>query len=89
MLYSYKEVDKEVAEKALEVMKRHRWYLTQEVIPFSFFSNKSKDEKAHLAAHLLTFSPPVDYGLRKPEFPEIKEKTRLVDLLGPMSYGKS
>ena len=37
-LLGYKEVDKEVAEVALEKMKNHGWYLTQELIPFSFFS---------------------------------------------------
>ena len=54
---------------------------------FSLFSNKiSLDDKYHMAAHILTFSPPDDYGLGKPDFQELSEETSLVDLLGPKSF---
>ena len=35
---------------------------------------------------MLTFSPPEQYQLGKPKFPEIKPGTKLVDLVGSKSY---
>ena len=86
-LFKYRKVDAVMADKALAVMNRHGWYLVEELVPFSFFSNKVEmDMKAHMAARMLTFTPPDKFDLGKPEFPEIKPTTKLVDLLGENSF---
>jgi hypothetical protein len=56
-LFKYRKVDAVMADKALAVMNRHGWYLVEELV--SFFSNKvDMDMKAHMAARMLTFTPP-------------------------------
>ena len=37
---AYKSIDCDLASVALIVLKKHGWYTTQQVIPFSLFSNK-------------------------------------------------
>ena len=79
--------DSELADKALAVLKRHGWYLTEQVAPFILFSNKvDSDMKSHMAAKLLTIVQPEQIKIGKPTFPEIKSSTKLIDLLGPKSY---
>ena len=86
-LYRYRKIDAELADKSVAVMKRHGWYLVEQLIPFSLFSNKlENDTKSHLASRMLTITPPDKFTLGKPSFPEIKPGTKLVDLLGENSY---
>ena len=35
---------------------------------------------------MLTFDVPIDFQVGKPEFPDILEKTKLVDLVGPNTW---
>ena len=49
-------------------------------------SKLSDDEKSRIAARLLTFPVPTEFPVGKPEFPDILEKTQLVDLIGPKSW---
>ena len=44
------------------------------------------DTKSHMAARILTFSPPEKFKLGKPTFPKVMSGTRLVDLIGQNSY---
>ena len=39
-----------------------------------------------MAAHIITFSPPSEFPLGKPQFHELTRKTELSDLCGPNSY---
>ncbi|KAF0297757.1 hypothetical protein FJT64_004800 [Amphibalanus amphitrite] len=83
-LLRYRAVDRDVADTALKVLRRHGWYLTQELVVFSLFSDKvDVDEKSRLAARLQTFRVP---ELGVPDFPDVDEGTELVDLLGPNSW---
>ena len=88
-LFSYRDVDPQLAEEALVVMRRHCWYLVPELITFSLFSTKlSQDEKSRLASKLLTLQSKKlgIYPLEKPKFPKIDEKIQLVDLITPESF---
>ena len=63
------------------------YLLREEVVIFSLFSNKvSVDDKSRIAAKLLTFSVPQEFIIGKPEFPDITERTELVDLIGSNSW---
>ena len=88
-LFEYKQFDSQLAEEALVVLRRHGWYLVPEVVIFSLFSSKtSLEDKSRIASRLLTMksSIPEAYKLEKPKFPNIEEKTKLVDLVTPSSF---
>ena len=54
---------------------------------YSLFSNRlTDDEKSRMAARIITFSPPAEFPLGKPQFQELTRKTELWDLCGPNSY---
>ena len=75
-------VDAVMNDKALAVINRHEWYLVNELIPFSFFSNKvDMDMKSYTAARSLTFTPQEKFDFRKPEFLETKPNSKLVDYM--------
>ena len=88
-LFRFRTVDSQLADEALVLLRRHCWYLTPEVVVFSLFSGKvSNDEKSRLASRLLTLDSriPKSEKLEKPKFPDITEKTKLVDLISSQSY---
>ena len=88
-LFAYRSIDQQLADEVLVVLRRHGWYLTPDVAVFSLFSSKvSLEEKSRIASRLLTFQTqaPQDYKLEKPSFPIIEEKTKLVDLMSPLSF---
>ncbi|KAF0313314.1 hypothetical protein FJT64_016134 [Amphibalanus amphitrite] len=75
-LLRYRAVDRDVADTALKVLRRHGWYLTQELVVFcstlSLFSDKvDADEKSRLAARLQTFRVPANFELGIPDFPDV------------------
>ena len=81
-LLQYREVDRELADSALDTLSRHRWYLAEHVIPFALFSdNVTDEEKAKIAERLLTLSRDSVPSLGLPEFPVVTEKTELWDLV--------
>ena len=85
-MYKYRKVDCELANKALAVMDRHGWYLTEQLVPFALFSNRvDRDTKSHIAARILTFVPPEQIKIGKPSFPKVKPATKLKDLVGENS----
>ena len=86
-LYKYRRVDSDLANKALAVLDRHGWYLTEQLVPFALFSNKvNSDIKSHIAARILTFHQPAQIAIGKPSFPSVKANTKLMDLVGEKSY---
>jgi hypothetical protein len=86
-LCKFRAIDSELSDTALNVLRRHLWYLTEDTVVFAFFSSRlSDDEKSRIAARLLTFPVPDDIPTGKPEFPDILERTQLVDLVGPNSW---
>ena len=88
-LFAYRNINQTLADEALVVLRRHGWYLTPDVALFSLFSSKvSEDEKSRIASKLLTYQNkiPETFKLGKPAFPVIDKKTKLVDLVSPLSY---
>ena len=84
-LYNYIDIDSPIATAALEVLERHGWYTTEQTAPFSLFSSRvSEDEKARIAARILTF--PDSMPLGPPKFQKINYTMQLADLIGPESY---
>ena len=51
-------MDAGVAESALTALRRHLWYLTEELVVLSLFSNKvSDDQKEKIAEKLISLEP--------------------------------
>ena len=66
-LYAYIDIDGPIATAALEVLERHGWYTTEQTAPFSLFSSRvSEDEKARIAARILTNPFPDSIPLSPP-----------------------
>ena len=96
-LLAYDAVNATVSQSAIRALKRHLWYLTQEMIPLALFSEMvPKAERQALASRLLEVKPDEELaspcnrfgsGFGKPKFPEnISESTSLADLAGSDSW---
>ena len=58
-LQQFKKIDAEVADTALKKFYLHLWYLTEELVVLSIFSNKiDSDTKSHIAAKLVSSEKP-------------------------------
>ena len=86
-LLQYREVDRELADSALETLSRHRWYLAEHVIPFALFSdNVTEEEKSKMAEKLLSLEKDTVPSLGLPEFPEVTESSELCDFVTSKSW---
>ena len=69
------------------MLERHGWYTTEQTAPFSLFSSRvSEDEKARIAARILTNPFPDSMPLGPPKFQKIDHNMQLADLIGQESY---
>lgn len=76
-----------VADAAIKAMERHLWYLTEELVIFSLFSNRiSTMERRMIAQKLLKTSKPKVFNCGRPKFPILKKSTNLSSLIGPNSW---
>lgn len=96
-LLAYDSVNSSVSQSAIKALKRHLWYLTEEMIPLALFSGiVPNTEKQAIAVKLLAVKPAEEvitpsnrFGawFGKPTFPDnITQSTSLADLVGPNSW---
>ena len=86
-MLEYRSIDREVADIALDKLSNHRWYLTEELVPFALFSNIVPDNmKQNIASKLMSVPEPEHFRLGKPVFRQVNRQTSLVDLIGPESH---
>ena len=72
MLHKYEVIDRAVSEAGLVALSRHLFCLIEELVVFSFFSSKvDSDMKSHMAARLLSISPPTVFVNKKPMVPKL------------------
>lgn len=88
-LKEYHAIDPEVSDAAVSAMERHFWYITEELAPFSLFSNQvSEAEKRKIACQLRKVKPShselLELGV--PVFPTLNSSSKLVSLIGPKSW---
>ena len=84
----FAEIDKNISEAATIVLKRHFWYLTEEMSIFALFSEKlSLNERQTIAKELLRYKKPNSNTIARgiPEFPLITENTRIWRCIGEKS----
>ena len=87
LLNQYSLIDPELAIAALAPLKRHLYYLTEELVVFSLFSNKlDNDCKSQMAAGILTFDCPKEFEAAKPEVKCPELSSTLESFIG--NFGK-
>ena len=90
-ILQFKEINQRAAKGALKGIGNHLWYLTEELLPLSLFSNNVlEDTKAKIAKTILSSGPEAksirtgaSHG--KPVFPTMPERVNedLVQFVGP------
>ena len=86
-LNRFKTTDETLANKALDTLSRHLWYLAPTTVLFSLFSNLvTDDEKSGIAAKLLSLPRDTEIKFGLPSFPEVTATTQLRDLVTPQSW---
>ena len=83
----YKKEDPAVVDAAFMKLSAHQWYLNEEIVAFSFFSQHSyltNEVKESMALRLLSMSPPDEFRRGIPVFKRvIDEDSKLIDFIGP------
>ena len=87
-MLEFEKIDKRVSKAVTEKLKMHTWYLNQEYVPFSLFSDLvSEEEKFEIAQKLLKTKPPRSYEFGYPEVvQDLDEDYRLSDSVFSGSY---
>ena len=88
-MLKYRSINKEIADIVLRKLKNHRWYPTEEVVPFVLFSTSylvDNGTKHDIAARINSTPMPDEFRLGKPVFREVDENISLADLVGSDSY---
>ena len=71
----FKSVHKKVSAAAANVLQRHTWYLTEELVPLALFNEKLPlDDRTHLALKIGQL-PLEELDIRKPSLPSIHLKS--------------
>lgn len=83
----YEEVDGEVARAVIKSVKRHGWYLSQELCTFSLVDEDLDDQvRSKIAQRLLENPKPAQYNIGFPEIPDLSKIEDVSDLIGPLSW---
>lgn len=87
---NFRDYDRQIADAVKTSMKRHQWYLTEQIAVFCLFDDELPiEEKAEVAASLLAVQQPNQYPTGKPIFPNnrlYRGIPSLARLIGDNSY---
>ena len=88
-LQSFKKVpgalSKKITQKTVEILLRHTWYVSEELIPLALFSGRVGDEEKQAIATRIGKLPSVSHPVRKPTLPSMTVTSSLSDFVGPRS----
>ncbi|KAG0720400.1 hypothetical protein GWK47_048588 [Chionoecetes opilio] len=74
-MMKFKRTDPEIAQAVLQKLENHKWYLTQEVVPFALFGSRLSDKRSRtFAAKLHATEKPDSFRRGKPMFPQVTAK---------------
>ena len=87
MFCTYQSVDEKVATSALSTLKRHLWYLAEETVVLSLWSNNVPTEVKDSIAEEILNKPDFDnkISLGHPTFPKLTPNMELANLVGKNS----
>ena len=83
-ILTFKRVHKKVSSCAAAVLRRHTWYLTEDLIALTLFDDSLPEETRDTLAQSIGQLPPVDIEIRKPTLPDINSLSH-VDYVGERS----
>ena len=84
-IQKFRKVHSKVATATSSVIKRHTWYLTEELIPFSLFNESLPEEiRSALAAKIGQLNSG-KMEIRKPTLPALTSTSDLADFVGERS----
>ena len=76
-----------IAQAVKLSLRRHLWYLTQELVVFALFDNSlDRDVRSSMAEHLLQNQRPQQFMPGKPAFPQMNNVATLTQFIGPRSW---
>ena len=85
-LKNFKKISKKTSESCCTVLKRHTWYLTEELVVFSLFDETLPlATRNKLATKISKAITSEELEIRKPTLPTINEKSKITDFVGPRS----
>lgn len=85
-LQKFKKIHPKTSAATSKVIRRHTWYLTEELIPLALFDISLPEEtRAELARKIGELTMPVDFEIRKPSLPAITLSSTVCDFVGPRS----
>ena len=83
-LLTFKRVHRKVSNSAATVLRRHTWYLTEDLISLALFDDSLPESTRDTLAQAIGQLPPAEIEIRKPTLPDI-HSTSLVDYVGERS----
>ena len=78
-------LSKKIVTKTSAILQRHTWYLSEELIPISLFSDRVPDEEKEVIAAKIGKLPAQPLPIKKPNLPKVSKKSSLGDFVGPRS----
>ncbi|KAK6190395.1 hypothetical protein SNE40_002275 [Patella caerulea] len=78
---------RDVAESVVEKLKRHTWYLSEELAVLTLFSDSSSStDKLQVAQKLSTTDHPTEFIIGKPQLPTVAADSAISDFIDPNSW---
>ena len=74
-----------MAKVAEKVLRRHTWYLTEELIPLCLFNSNLPEETLNNLAKQISELPEERHVIRKPILPDLTPSSTITDFVGPRS----
>ena len=78
-------LSKKVITKTVAILRRHTWYLSEELIPIALFSDEVEDAEKQTLATKIGKLPSVTHPVKNPSLPSITTTSELSDFVGPRS----
>ena len=81
----FSKIHKKMARVAEKVLRRHTWYLTEELIPLCLFNSNLPEETLNNLAQQISELPEERHVIRKPILPDLTPSSTITDFVGPRS----
>ena len=81
----FSKIHKKMARVAEKVLRRHTWYLTEELIPLCLFNSNLPEETLNNLAQKISELPEEQHVIRKPILPDLTPSSTITDFVGPRS----
>ena len=84
-IQKFSKVNKKVSCSTAQVINRHTWYLTEDLVPLAVFVESLSLETRNNIAKKISQLPSVLPDIGKPTLPALAKESSLIDFVGPRS----